>query len=314
MSFEEAYSNFLVYSQKRYKKEGFYNLRNDFNSKVLPYFKNYDIFNITKKDILKWQNIILGFNYSNNYNKRLCYSFNAFLDYCCLYYDLPENILRSVGSFPKKVEFKKTDFYTLKEFKTFVAGFEKTDFVYKSYFTFMFFTGTRPSETMALKFSDLHGKYISITKSIQRHGNRELCTLKTSSSEGNIILAKIVRKDILKLKKYYIKKYNDVNYDYFIFGGKNPLSPTSIDRYKLKACQKAHIRPITQHQFRHSYATYLTSKGIPINVVSKMLRHSSVEITAKVYIHQSLEYEKRVYNTLNSGFNIFYNLRNDFKR
>ena len=97
-----------------------------------------------------------------------------------------------------------------------------------------------------------------------------------------------MNKDLLNLKKYYIKKYNLIDFDYFIFGGIKPLSGTSIDRYKLKACEKVNIRPITQHQFRHSYATYLISNGIPINTVSKLLGHSSVDTTAKIYIHQDL--------------------------
>ena len=34
--------------------------------------------------------------------------------------------------------------------------------IYKQFFNLMFFTGTRPGEAMALKFSDLHNNYISI--------------------------------------------------------------------------------------------------------------------------------------------------------
>ena len=99
-----------------------------------------------------------------------------------------------------------------------------------------------------------------------------------------------------------------------IFGGIKPLSGTSIDRYKLKACEKVNIRPITQHQFRHSYATYLISNGIPINTVSKLLGHSSVDTTAKIYIHQDLTQEKRVLDTLNSYNFSFASLCRDLKR
>lgn len=309
MSFEQAYEEFEKYAKSRHKKQGFYNLTHDFKFRVLPYFKEYDIFKITKKDLMKWKETIFNLKFSNSYNKRLYYVFNKFLDYCCTFYDLPVNLLRELGTFPKRVENSHRDYYTLKEFKRFIKCFD--NIVYKSYFTFLFFTGCRPSEAMALKFSSLNGHYAIIEYNLQRKGKRELDTLKNEYSYGKVLLPKFLLKELKILRKYYIKIYGCES-DYFIFGGQKPLAPTTIDRYKKKACKLANIRAITQHQFRHSYATYLTSKGIPINVVSKMLRHGSVDTTTKVYIHQDLTQEKRVLKTLNSNF--FCNLTHDFKK
>lgn len=299
MSFQEAYEEFKIYAEKRHKKQSFNSLIYDFDVKVLKYFEKYDIFEITEKDILKWKNIILSFNFSNSYNDRIFYIFSIFLDYCCLYYNLPQNVLRNVGSFKSKIEVNKRDFYTLKEFKIFIRHVDHI--IYKSFFTIMFYTGCRPSECMALKFSDFDGKYIHITKSIQRRGKRELDTPKNKYSIRNVILNKKCLKSIKLLKKYYISKYGCFDYDYFILGGQKPLAPTTIDRYKLIACKKANLKIITQHQFRHSYATYLISKGIPLNVVSKMLGHSNVETTARIYVHHDISQEKRVLRTLNSS-------------
>ncbi len=52
--------------------------------------------------------------------------------------------------------------------------------------------------------------------------------------------------------------------------------------------------------FRHGEATLLDSIGIDDNVVSKILRHSSSEITKKVYIHETEDEIKEVQNVLNS--------------
>lgn len=298
MNFEEIYKEYLIYASKRHKKQSFDSLVSDFNLKVLPYFKDCDIYNLTEKDMLLWKDDILSYNYSNSYNDRIYYVFSIFLDYCCMYYELPQNVLRCVGPFKPKIEIKNRDFYTLKEFNLFIKNVD--DIIYKSYFIIMFYTGCRPSECMALKFSDFDGKYIHITKSIQRRGKRALDTPKNVFSIRDIILNRKSIKCIKQLRKYYKLKFGCYDNDYFILGGIKPLAPTTIDRYKSIACQRANLKTITQHQFRHSYATYLISNGIPLNVVSKLLGHSNVETTARVYVHQDLSQEKRVLKTLNS--------------
>lgn len=312
MGFEEAYEEFKIYASKQHKKESFGSLTRDFNCKILPYFKDSNIYDLTEKDILRWKDELLSFNYSKKYLSKIYYVFSIFFDYCCLYYDIERNIVRNVGNFKVKSQKKNSDYYTLKEFEIFIGGFDNN--IYKSFFTLMFFTGTRPSEAMALKFSDVKGKYLSINKSIERRGNRELCTTKNIYSVRDVVLCKRVLKCISDLKRFYLVKYGEFSEDYFIFGGIKPLSGTSIDRYKLKACKNVNIRPITQHQFRHSYATHLITNGIPINTVSKLLGHSSVDTTARVYIHQDLTQEKRVLSTLNSHTFSFISLTRDFKR
>ena len=312
MSFEKAYEEWKIYASKRHKKESFESLVRDFNCKILPYFKNTNINNLSEIDILKWKDELISFEYSKKYLSKIYYIFCIFMDYCCLYYNLKENIVRNVGNFKVSARKKNSDFYTRDEFDLFISGFD--NIIYKSFFILMFYTGTRPSEAMALKFSDFNGKYISINKSIERRGSRDICTTKNIYSNRDIILCRKVINCILELKKYYKIKYGEVSEDYFIFGGVKPLSGTSIDRYKLKACKRSNIRPITQHQFRHSYATYLLSRGIPLNTISKLLGHSSIDTTARVYIHQDLTQEKRVLNTLNSYNFSFDSFVRDFKR
>lgn len=296
MSFEEAYNNYFIYVKNRHKKQGFYNITHDFECRVLPYFKTFDIYEISKSDLIKWQDTILSFNFSNAYNKRLYYVFNSFIDYCCNYYNLENNLLREIGAFPKKIEVKKTNYYTLKEFEKFISYIDND--IYKQYFNLMFFTGTRPSEAMALKFSDLNGNYLTIDKSIQRKGKRELDTPKNQYSVRKILITNRLKRELLKLKEFYIKKYGNICFDYFIFGGIKPLAPTTIDRIKKTACEKANLKLITQHQFRHSFATNLVNNNVSINTLSKLLGHSNIGVTAKVYVHNNLEYEKKVLRIL----------------
>lgn len=282
MSFEKAYENYLIYASNRHKKQGFDTIVKNFNLHILPYFKNKDIKDITKLDIINWQNNILEFNFSNNFNRNLYYEFSAFFRYCIYCDYLTENVILQVPKFKKKIENKKHNVYTLKEFLKFRRNLD--NYIIKQYFNFMYFYGTRPSEAMALRFSDLENNLIHINHSIQRKGNRELDTPKNQSSIRTIKINLLTIFRFKILKRMYLKKYG-YSVDYFIFGGNKPLSPTTIDRYKLIACNKANLKPITQHEFRHSYATRMIHKKTPIDLVSKSMGHSTISMTVDVYLH-----------------------------
>lgn len=297
MLFDEAYKEYLILGTRHLKKQSLETMQSKFNTHILPFFKGYDIYNLSKIDLLKWKNDIINNNYSNSFNNSLYVHFNSFLDFCVYYLNLDHNYLRDLGNFKKKQENKKYDFYTLKEFKRFIKGID--DIVYKEFFRFMFFTGCRPGEVFALRFSDIVGNYANISHNMTTKGGRELDSTKNLSSNRSIILSKSLIKSIYKLKKYYIKLYDCDVFDYYVFGGKKPLSPTSVNRFKNKACLKMNIRPITLHQFRHSHATLLLDSNIPITEISRRLGHSKVSTTLDIYVHSNSLQEKRVYNTLN---------------
>lgn len=304
MLFEEAYEEYKIYASKRHKKQSFDCFVYNFNANILSYFKGKLLVDVNLQSIEDWQDFIYKKNFCNNHNKNLYSMFKSFLSYCHYKYNFDDSFLLEVVPFRMKVETNRKDFYTLREFKKFIKFVD--NIIYKRFFEFMFFCGTRPGECMALKFSDLEGNYININKTIDEHGKRLLGTPKTASSNRFIKIDKKLKYDLLYLKKYYILKYGSETFDYFIFGGIKPLAPTTINRYKLKACNKAKIRPITLHQFRHSHATFLLNKGIDIHEISKRLGHSKVSTTLDVYTHSDLSQEKRVYDTLNSiRFNFF---------
>lgn len=298
MLFENAYDNYLKLGTAHLKKQTAETFNKNFNLHVLPYFKGKDIFKLTKLDYLNWKNIIIKKDFSNSYNNSLYVCFNQFIQFCCDYLELSNNYLKEIGNFKRKFEIKKYDYYTLDEFNLFISGLD--NFVYRLFFTFLFLTGVRPGEAMALRFSDLIGNHVHINHNLTTKGGRELDSPKNVSSHRVIVIDDYLVNELCKLKEYYINLYSDECFDYYIFGGIKPLAPTTINRVKLNACSKVGIRPITLHQFRHSHATLLVNEGIPINDVSRRLGHSKISTTLDIYVHYSLEQEKRVLSTLNS--------------
>lgn len=297
MNFETAYTEYLNYIEYRQKNQSKRTLKERFDKKIIPFFKNYDIYNIKESDYLKWQNEIEIYNYSNNYKSNLHYLMTNFFDFLIKYYEVKKNIPRIVGNFKLKNEIKQYNIYTSNEFKKFIKYVDNE--IYKQFFNLMFYTGTRPGEAMALKFSDLNHSILSINKTIDEHGKREINTPKTVTSIRDIEIDRKLNRDLLKLKRYYINKYDDKNYNYFIFGGTKPLSPTTINRYKLKACEKANLKPIKLHEFRHSHATFLVERKLMIKEVSRRLGHSNTNITLNTYTHAEKRHEKKVIKTLN---------------
>lgn len=283
ITFASVYEEYLKYATKRLKKQGLDAITQNFKNHILPYFKDKNINDLSKLDILKWQDCILEKDYSNDFNNALYYRFSAFMTFCVDYGYLKENLVLQVKKFPKKIENKEHKVFTYWEFIKFRYHVE--DYVIKEYFNFMYFYGTRPGEAMALRFNDLDAKHIHIRHNIQRRGNRELDTPKNQSSVRTLKIGLIERFRIYLLKKYYIKKYDNFNNDYFIFGGIKPLSSTTADRYKEKACKKAKLHVITQHEFRHSYASRMVRKKKNIIDVSKSLGHSRISTTLDIYTH-----------------------------
>lgn len=298
IQFSCAYEEYVMYAKKDLKASSFKTIISRFEHYILPYFKDYSLQDITSKIILEWEDCILLNNFSNEYNTGIYYALSGFFNFCRKHYGFDKTIIENVGCFKKKYEEKKSKVFTIDEFKLFIKYVE--DPIYKQFFTFLFFTGVRKGEAMALKFSDLNNSYIAITKTMDSHGKREITTPKTKSSIRTIVIDRTLNKDLLKLERMYQEKYNRID-DFYIFGGIKPISSTTADRKKLEACKKANLQPITLHQFRHSHATYLLNKKMNINEVSRRLGHSKTSTTLDIYTHTDLEQEKRVLHTLNSA-------------
>ena len=300
MKFEDAYKEYLKYVAIKQKRQSRGTLEQRFENRILPFFKDYDIYEIKEIDYLNWQHEIEKLDYSDNYKKNLHYLVSGFFEYCILFHSLDSNIAKRVGNFKLKNVKIEHDFYTLNEFKKFIKCVD--DNVYKQFFNLMFFTGTRPGEAMALRFSDLNYCKLSIDKTISEHsfdGVRVIDDPKSISSFRTIAIDKKLYKSLLFLKDSYIKQYGNANFDYYIFGGIKPLAPTTINRHKKKACTLANIRPIKLHEFRHSHASLLNTLNISLNDIKDRLGHEDVKITSSVYVHTTDRNKKRITRILN---------------
>jgi integrase len=63
------------------------------------------------------------------------------------------------------------------------------------------------------------------------------------------------------------------------------LPPHKVTQTVVRRMRKAGIKDASLHTLRHTHASNLLSKGVPLPTVSSRLGHSDTNITARIYSH-----------------------------
>ena len=73
-----------------------------------------------------------------------------------------------------------------------------------------------------------------------------------------------------------------------------PIHPETLNRVLRRVCDRAGLPRIRVHDLRHTHATLLLRRGVPVEVVSEKLGHSTPAFTLTQYRHVLPE-ERRLY-------------------
>jgi integrase len=68
-----------------------------------------------------------------------------------------------------------------------------------------------------------------------------------------------------------------------------PNDPSKLRREFKGALTKAKIRGLTFHSLRHTALTTMAENGVPMAVLQRIAGHSSIQITARYYLHSKPE-------------------------
>lgn len=280
----QEYNNYLMI---RLKKQSYRKINSNFQLHILPFFKDYKLKDINSKVYLEWMNKIKEKGFKNSYNANLHTTMVGILNYAVKFDYIDTNVASKIGGFSKKKnEVKNIDFWTLEEYRQFISVVD--DDLYKLLFNTLFFTGLRVGECLALTWNDFKYNYLDINKTISKEKNKNNNYIINSPKTPTSIRKIRIDDELIELfSKLYEsqKQLSNFNNSWFIFGGIKPITHTTLTRRKDKYCEIAKVKKIRLHDFRHSHATLLVSKSVPITVISQRLGHSDTNMTLNTYSH-----------------------------
>lgn len=264
------------------------------DQKIIPFFGEKAMNEITAPDIRKWQNILMQQGYSETYLRTINNQLAAIFNYAVKYYDLKSNPCSKAGSIGKS-KAEKVEFWTKQEFMAFIDAIDKESDAYVV-FMLLYWTGMRVGEALALSPDDIDFSkgIISITKSYQRIKRRDVITPpKTPKGKRKIKIPYFLAKCL----KQYISKQEE----------KNKIRIFKITKYLLlkemqKGIAESGVKTIRIHDLRHSHASLLVEMGFTPLEIAERLGHERIETTLNTYSHLYPDKQERLADRLEEEY------------
>ncbi len=289
MSLNELFLLYKDFIQHRLKSASIQSAVDVINLHIMPYFSKTRIDKIKETDIAKWQTEIIQKGFAYKYKSKIYTAFTALLNFAVKFYGLPNNVVTRVGNFPNTEPKKEMLYWSEEEFAQFITTVDNLQ--WKTFFSFLYSTGCRKGEALALNWNDinLNTKMVHISKSINRKGlngsaSYEITTPKNKSSYRDILLPD----NLLNLLLQHYKSCQQIDgfsKKSFVFGVDKPYCEQTIRRRLEHYAKIANVKYIRIHDLRHSHASLLINKGQNILIVAQRLGHSDVTQTLNTYAH-----------------------------
>ena len=278
MKFEDFWKMYCADMETRLREHTIRTKKYIVELKILPYFGNKRVNDITAADIRQWQNELIKMGYSPTYLKTINNQLSAIFNYAVRYYDLKSNPCAKAGSMGKS-KAEEMDFWTGEEFRKFIDSVMNKRLSYMAFMT-LYWTGMRMGELLALnpKDVDLEKSTISITKSYQRLGKKDVITPpKTPKSKRVITIPEFLAADI--------KDYMDSLYELQENDRLFPITKYYLEHEMQRGIKESGVKRIRVHDLRHSHASMLIELGFSPLEIANRLGHEKVETTLNTYAH-----------------------------
>jgi integrase len=172
-------------------------------------------------------------------------------------------------------------------------------------------SGLRPSEALALRWSDVTGNAVSVVRVLVDKTGVPLhyAPPKSKRSQRAVVVPDVVVKALADHRKRQVADRlaagpawcEDPDHADLIFStetGEPIRQDHARDQFRKLAKAAELPAGITPYALRHTCATLLLEKGIPLKVVSERLGHSTISLTADVYSHVTPSMQKQAADVL----------------
>lgn len=162
-------------------------------------------------------------------------------------------------------------------------------------------TGAREAELLGLRWTDLDGDTLHVRRTLQRVWTGELDEQgrrihewrmgqpKTERSRRDVTLTAPCLAALEAHRAEQARERGAYPLDGLIFTDSRglPIHGSNLLPVLRRALKRANLpASVTVHDLRHSAATMLFALGVPLEVISDMLGHSTTRITADLYRHR----------------------------
>lgn len=247
-------------------------------SKILPYFKNKGLADITATDIIQWQNRLLSMRdendkpYAQTYLRTVQNQLSAIFNHACRFYGLSINPSKQAGKMGK-AKSKEMLFWTKEEYLKFSEIMKVKPMSFYA-FEVLYWTGIREGELLALERGDidLTAKKLTINKSYQRLEGRDVITSpKTEKSNRVIELPDFL---CTELEDYFGMLYKcDPHTRLFA------VSKSYLHHEMDRGAKDSNVKRIRIHDIRHSHVAHLIELGFSPVEIAERMGHEGINIT-----------------------------------
>ena len=187
MKFEDFWKMYCADMETRLREHTMRTKKYIVELKILPYFGNKRVNDITAADIRQWHNELIKRGYSPTYLKTINNQLSAIFNYAIRYYDLKSNPCAKDGSMGKS-KAEEMDFWTGEEFRKFIDSVMNKRISYMAFMA-LYWTGMRLGELLALERGDFNipDRKLTINKYYQYLQGEDYITSPKTEKSNRVI-------------------------------------------------------------------------------------------------------------------------------
>lgn len=283
MTFEVFVKLYINDMQNRIRQHTWQTKMCILDQKLLPYFKDKKMAEITPKDVIQWQNEMMSYRdtkgkaYSPVYLKTLHNQLSAIFNHAVRYYELKSNPAAKAGNMGKE-KASEMLFWTKDEYLQFAdAMMDKPISFYA--FEMLYWCGLRLGELLALTPADFdfsNGK-VTINKSFQRLAGKDVITEPKTPKSNRIIMMPAFLCE--EMQEYIDSLYGHQPTDRIF-----PITKSYLHHEMNRGCKAQGVKRIRIHDLRHSHVSLLIDMGFSAVAIADRVGHESIDITYR-YAH-----------------------------